>query len=70
VAKNEEGEHELHVPMVKPSRDNEPHVHVLKEVSQMGSVFPRRLPGRFICFAPISYVSPLKIRAYLAQFTI
>jgi hypothetical protein len=29
-----------------------------KLIPQMGSGFPRRLPGRFLCFAPISYISP------------
>ena len=58
MAKNEEEEHELHVPTVNQSRDKERNLHFLEEEYQMGGGFSRRLPGRFLCFAPISSVSP------------
>ncbi len=39
--KNEEEEHELHVPTVNQSRDKERNLHFLEEAYQMGSGLPR-----------------------------
>ncbi len=39
MAKQEEEEHELHVPPVKQPRNKERNLHVLEEVNQMGRGF-------------------------------